>query len=237
MINVEVTVWGPFACFTRSDARLDRISYDAPTPSACRGILEAIYCKPIEFWYEITGIDVLRPIRHINIRRNEVKKKIPAKGGIDYIDTNKERTQRGTSYLRDVAYTIRACIHVRKSYLPDIPIENREKKILTEFNKRVTGGKNFYQPYMGLRECICYYRPKEETDIPIQEDRDLGFMLYDIFDPESITPLDTSQSPSLKNQESPVCISYFHPVMKKGRITVPPYNSREVLKTSGYKGR
>ena len=73
MIKVEVTVWGKFACFTRSDARLNRISYDVPTPSACRGILEAIYCKPKEFWYEISEIRVLKPIRHIDIKKNKIR--------------------------------------------------------------------------------------------------------------------------------------------------------------------
>ena len=107
MIKEKVTVWGQFACFTRSDARLNRISYDVPTPSACRGILEAIYCKPDEFWYEITEIRVLKPIRHIDVKKNEVKSKMLVKNGkIDPINVDEKRTQRMTSYLADVKYTI-----------------------------------------------------------------------------------------------------------------------------------
>ena len=227
MIKEKVTVWGQFACFTRSDARLNRISYDVPTPSACRGILEAIYCKPDEFWYEITEIRVLKPIRHIDVKKNEVKSKMLVKNGkIDPINVDEKRTQRMTSYLADVKYTICVNIHVRDSFLPGVPMQDKEKKIGAEFTKRVTKGKCFYQPYLGTRECMCFFAPADhEDDKPIPEDRDLGIMLYDIFNPENTVPLDTG-----KKDESPVSVTYYHPVMVGGVITVPEYSSKEVIK-------
>lgn len=229
MIKAEVTVWGKFACFTRSDARLNRISYDVPTPSACRGILEAIYCKPKEFWYEISEIRVLKPIRHIDIKKNEVKSKISVAGGkINPIDVNEKRTQRMTSYLADVKYTICANIHVRDSFLPDVQMCDKEKKIRTEFNKRVTKGKCFYQPYLGTRECMCFFKKADPEDgTPVKVNKDLGIMLYDIFDPESIEPLDTSK------KESSVFVTYYHPVMIDGVITVPGFDSGEIFKPAG----
>ena len=104
--NVVVDIYGKFACFTRSNAKVERVSYDAPTPSACRGALEAIYFKPGEFHYQIKKIEIMKPIRYINIKRNEVNKKAVLDG--EPIIVEESRTQRNNIYLRDVYYRIHA---------------------------------------------------------------------------------------------------------------------------------
>lgn len=227
MIQESIKVWGPFACFTRSDARLDRVSYDVPTPAACRGILEAIYCKPLEFWYEIREIKVLNPIRQIVVRKNEISKKTESKKTAKTIDVAEARTQRATSYLRDVAYVITANIHVRDDCLPGLSIPEKESKIRREFEKRVNGGKCFSQPYLGLKECLCYYEMAVGNEAPIDETRDLGIMLYDIFDPKSTAVLDTRK----KTKNITTKITYYHACIASGIVKVPEYSSQAIFKT------
>ena len=223
---VEVVVYGSFACFTRSEAKIDRVSYDIPTPSACRGMLEAIYCKPKEFWYEITGIDILRPVRHVNIMKNEVKRKIsPSKP--EPLDTDDERTQRNTVYLADVAYKITAKIHVRETG-SGIPVYDGLRKQKEEFKRRVRKGKCAWQPYLGTRECLAFFREPDAEDVPINETVDFGTVLYDIFDPENMIPLDTGPK---ARETCRVTVTYYNPVMKNGHIEVPPKN--QVLRLPG----
>jgi len=228
-MKVSIKVWGDFALFTRSDSKIDRVSYPVPTPSACRGILEAIYCKPIEFWYEITKISILKPITYIDIMKNEVSKKGSyRKNTVEPIDVNKNRTQRHNWYLRDVAYIIEADIHVRDTYLPNIPMYKKEKDIKSEFLRRVTKGKQFTQPYLGTSECMCFYELPDRTEKPLKEldDINLGIVLYDIFDPQNITPLNTEKG----KYHNSVKVSYYRPKIINGTINVPRYNSDEVFK-------
>lgn len=227
--KVEVVVYGNFACFTMTETKIDRVSYPVPTPSACRGILCAIYYKPSEFWYEIVSIDVLKPIRYISIKKNEVKKKISVRGGkADPIDVNEQRTQRNTVYLSDVAYKITARMVVRDTYLPGVPEQKKLNKVKSEFERRVKNGKCFWQPYLGTRECMCFFREPEETDVPINESADFGITLYDIFDPGNNIPLNTDK----KAKETCVpCPSYYRPVMQNGHIEVPDYRGSQVIRT------
>lgn len=228
MIRVRVKVFGDFACFTRSDVRLDRVSYDVPTPSACRGILEAIYCKPIEFWYEMRKIHILNPIDYVDIMKNEVSQKGSVTNGMEPIDVDKVRTQRHSYYLRNVAYILEADIHVRESYNPNVPMKQREKKIQHEFERRVSRGKCFAQPYLGTRECMCFFEPVDGTEEPLQDldDLDLGVMLYDVFNPENMEPLNTDK----KAYFNPINVSYYCPRIVNGVIEIPAYNSDEILK-------
>ena len=228
--TVEVVVYGNTGCFTMTETKIDRVSYPAITPSAARGVLCAIYFKPSEFWYEIEGIDVLKPIRYMSVKSNEVKVKARMKNGtIEPIDVNKERTQRTTVYLVDVAYKITARMHVRDTFMPGVPVESKTKKVTEEFKRRVKGGKCFWQPYLGLRECMCFFRPPEEDDIPIKESSDFGIMLYDIFDPRNTIPLNTDKKAKVTCVPSP---SYFNANMINGHIHVPPYKSNEVFKVN-----
>lgn len=220
--EVVVDVWGDFACFTQSDAKVERVTYDVPTPSACRGILSAIYCKPKEFYYEITRIEVMNPIRYIDIRRNEIKKKINEKS-LDPVNVDEIHTQRGTVYLRDVYYRIYANIH-RRTDLDDPHVN--EEGLKRQFENRVLHGKCFYQPYLGQKECLCYFSPVDENKMPMHYSKDLGITLYDIFDIRDNTPLDTSK----KNASGHVAVSYYHPNMIDGVINIPAYESKEVFR-------
>ena len=225
-VSVSVDVWGDFACFTQSDAKVERVSYQVPTPSACRGILEAIYAKPVEFKYQITGIDVFNSIKTISIKKNEVTRKAtPGRKGrpVEAIAVEDNRTQRNTIYLRDVYYRIYADMLIR----PEASERVNSEKIAKEFNNRVNKGKCFYQPYLGNRECMCFFAPADENKKPVPESRDLGIMLYDIFDPDSIEPLDTG------NKTGSVNVTYYHPFMINGHISVPVYGSPEVFGKKG----
>lgn len=220
-VSVSLDVWGDFACFTQSDAKVERVSYLIPTPSACRGILEAIYVKPVEFMYQITGIEVINPIRTISVKKNEVTRKaVPKKNkpvGPIIVDDN--RTQRNTIYLKDVYYRIYADMLIRSKADSSVNAGKIEK----EFKNRVTKGKCFYQPYLGNRECMCFFAPVDESKKPLQESRDFGVMLYDIFDPRFNEPLDTEKGTGM------IQVTYYHSYMINGHINVPKYDSPEVF--------
>lgn len=218
MVDVTVDVWGSFACFAQSEAKVERVTYSAPTPSACRGILSAIYCKPVEFYYQIKQIEVMNPIRRISIKRNEVMRKADKDHNPLYVDD--VRTQRNAEYLKDVYYRISAQMIKRTDY--EGP--EGDAKFKTQFMKRVERGKCFYQPYLGTKECMCFFSAPDESMKPIQSSMDLGITLYDIFDIRDNTPLDTQQ------QTGRIFVTYYHPYMINGIINVPDYDSAEVFK-------
>ena len=109
---ISIEVWGDFACFTPPYAKVERLTYPFPTPSACRGILSAIYSKPVEFYWQIDRIEILNPIQYISFKRNEVKTRVNNK----VIYTDEERTQRQTVALKDVRYRITASICPRTDF-------------------------------------------------------------------------------------------------------------------------
>ena len=189
--GVQVRVWGEYACFTRPEMKVERVSYDVITPSAARGILEAIHWKPAIRWV-IERIYVLNPIRFQNIRKNEVGKKISVDKaesamkrdtldglGLDIEDSHL-REQRAMLALRDVDYVI--CAHFKLTDKADPDTENVGKH-LDVFNRRLAKGQCFQRPCLGLRECIADFEPCTEMPKIAQENygiRDLGWMLYDI---------------------------------------------------------
>jgi CRISPR-associated protein Cas5d len=226
----SLEVWGDLACFARPEMKVERFSYPVMTPSAARGIFDAIYCKPIEFRWQVTAIEVLHPIAWIALRRNEVKSlaSTPRKtGGGKSIpsmlaDEKKQRQQRQTMALSDVRYRLRARV------VPWPGFEVNLIGIEKQFERRVEHGKCFFQPYFGCREFPAYFsgvqdkKPTQKLDIPI------GPMLYDVFD--------LSQP---NNGSAPPFISVFHADLRKGRLTwmgapegagVPDWNQPEVLK-------
>lgn len=217
-VDIVVDVYGKFACFTRSNAKVERVSYDAPTPSACRGVLEAIYFKPGEFHYQIKKIEVMKPIRYINVKRNEVNKKAVLGG--DPIIVEESRTQRNNIYLRDVYYRIHAEI------IKEDGCEARvtEQSLLDQFNRRVKSGKCFHQPFLGLRECMAFFSMPDPEMRVIDESRDLGIMLYDNFDIKTHIPLNTTSG------EGRVYRTFYHPYLCHGIISVPDFSSKEVWK-------
>lgn len=174
-----VAVRGPYACFTRPELKSERVSYPVMTPSAAKGILEAIYWKP-EFDYIVTAIEVLAPIKWASIRRNEVTSMI----SLDWVrkamadatvrfDVEGDRDQRNTVFLRDAAYRIRAQVRPR-------PHAGRPEATYREqFRRRVDRGACFSQPFLGTRECSATFsRDTGQSPVPITEE--LGVMLHSI---------------------------------------------------------
>lgn len=176
---LEVRIWGDFACFTRPEMKVERVTYPVPTPSAMRGALEAIFWKP-EFTWRVQEIWVLRPIRYFAILRNEVTDKMSdrvartwQKRGGGYIASD-NRAQRNTLALREVDYLVRAQIEV-KPEANEHPAKYRD-----QFRRRVQQGRCFTQPYLGCREFSAYFGPPRGYESPIPLDEDLGLMLLDI---------------------------------------------------------
>ena len=218
--GINLHVWGEYACFTRPEMKAERVSYDVITPSAARGLLEAIYWKPQIRWV-IKKIHVLKPIRFTNIRRNEVGKKMPTpsakvmKGeeSANLILIEDERQQRASLILRDVAYLIDAHIDLLDTSEPI-------GKHLDTFNRRARRGQYFHHPYFGTREFPASFTLIEpDTDRPpthpeLAGTKNLGFMLHDIeFDQDSRTTKIKSTTPR-----------FFRAEMKDGVITVPPFH-------------
>lgn len=220
MTTFCLEVEGDLACFTRPEMKAERVSYDVITPSAARAIFEAILWKPAIDW-EVERIEVLRPIRWLTIRRNEVASKVPTasvraamrsgSGSLAlYID--EDRQQRGSLLLRDVAYRLHARLVPGRRATGE-PLAKYEEM----FRRRAAQGQCVAQPYLGCREFDCRFRLiLEPTDAraALDETRDLGVMLYDLdyADPERPSPI------------------WFRARMDRGAVAVPGRASPELLR-------
>ena len=185
--SVAVKVWGDFACFTRPEQKIERVSYEVPTPSAARGILDAIFFhKPMQ--WRVQEIAVLKPIRHFSILRNEVKSRMSERSaGLSITD---DRSQRHTLGLRNVAYVIRADVWLPPGAVDQNGDPVTEEKYRAQFRRRVTRGQCFHRPYLGCREFAAQFGDVDETETPIAVTDTLGRMLFDIrFGAEENTPL------------------------------------------------
>lgn len=211
--GVRLKVWGDYACFTRPEMKVERVSYDVMTPSAARGILEAVYWKPAIRWV-IERIRVLRPIRFDTIRRNEVAGKLPLtvvrkamKDGKTPVETfvDEDRQQRAALVLRDVAYVIEACFDFTGSTEGEGDRNTAKHKEM--FERRAAKGQCFHRPYLGCREFPAMFELLEGPPPAPHESllgaRDLGFMLHDIDFKDNMTP------------------RFFRPTMADGVIEVP----------------
>ncbi|WP_417388663.1 type I-C CRISPR-associated protein Cas5c, partial [Gimesia sp.] len=208
--SVSLRLWGDYACFTRPEMKVERVSYDVITPSAARGVLEAIYWKPQIRWC-VDRIHVLAPIRFMNIRRNEVASKISVNGPKKSMNEGKghlglyvdeDRQQRAAIVLCNVDYVIEAHFELLEQ-------TEHPKKHFEMFKRRVEKGQHFQQPYLGCREFSCDYEwmdPSEVTACPesLQGQKELGYMLHDIDFDDDCTP------------------RFFRAVMNDGVIEVPP---------------
>jgi CRISPR-associated protein Cas5d len=217
--TISLRVWGPFACFTRPENKVERVSYDVITPSAARGVLEAIYWKPQIRWV-VDRLHVLQPIRFTNIRRNEVGSKVPAGAAEKALRAGRgrlglcveeDRQQRAATVLRDVEYAIEGHFDVLGG--DDAPAKHFEM-----FKRRAEKGQCFHRPYLGCREFACHFVWLEDppprsplADTP-DGNRDLGFMLHDIDFANDMTA------------------RFFHAVMKDGVVDVPPLSAGEALR-------
>lgn len=224
--SISIDVWGDFAMFTRPNAKVERDTYLCPTPSACRGILNAIYSKPAEFYYEITGIEVMKPIRVISMKKNEVQEVVNPRNVLNpgyAIYTDECRTQRMSTYLTNVYYRIHANMVLQDTAEDRVSIVS----VWNQFCRRVEKGKCFFQPYLGTRECICYFSLPDAVMQPIKEDALFGITLYDVFDIKSQVPLNTSRKKGVQTCEP--LISFFDARMHQGVISVPEWNSDELF--------
>ena len=187
--GIKLRVWGDYALFTRPEMKVERVSYDVMTPSAARGILEAIYWKPAISW-GIDRIHVLKPVRFENIRRNEVAKRVSINNAdmqsdkpvCIFVDDPKTRQQRASMVLRNVEYIIEA--HFQLAKINDDP-----GKHLAIFERRVKNGQCFHRPYFGCREFPVNFEWCEELpDTPFSGQQDFGYMLHDIDFDNEMTP-------------------------------------------------
>jgi len=224
-----IEVWGDYACFTRPEMKVERVSYDVITPSAARAVFEAIFWKPAIQW-RVKKIEVLNPISWISVRRNEVGKLMSPQSKQIFIE--EERQQRAGLFLRDVAYRLYAemeFINPKNRKLNETPadLKDQEEEVIlrsTEnpgkynaiFERRAKKGQCFNQPYLGCREFSCNFKlidnPEKEEKRPIEETRDLGFMLYDMDFTEEKDP-------------KPM---FFRAQFNHGVIEVPAIDSEEV---------
>lgn len=216
-------VWGDFACFTRPEMKVERVSYDVITPSAARNIFQAIFWKPAIEWV-ITRIEVINPIKWFSIRRNEVGKVGAANMAAPPIIATENRQQKNTLMLRDVRYRIYATM----TYIPPQKRKGEQKraggqdenpaKYQAMFERRAEKGQCFTTPYLGTRECSAFFKllgsdAKDGEDL-LKESKDLGIMLYDMdfSDPANIKPM------------------FFRANMVNGVINVPSPGSNDILR-------
>ncbi len=184
---------GPLACFTRPELKVERVSYPVMTPSAARGLLEAVLWKPAIAWH-IERIRVLKEIKFTAFRRNEVNSKaslpkastIQEGGAAPLYFADDDRAQRNTVALADVDYVIEAHFTMTDKAGP----EDNMNKFVEMFERRAEKGQHFHQPYFGCREFVAEVLPADDVPTPFMEPRDLGLMLWDIrFSDEGNTPI------------------------------------------------
>lgn len=217
---LEVKVWGPFACFTRPEMKVERVSYEVMTPSAARGVLESIFWKP-EFTWRIREIHVLRPILFISLLRNEVGMRQSARGaaahgGHFFIEDN--RQQRHTLALRDVAYVIKADM-VLKPHATEPVAKYRD-----QFRRRVARGQCHHLPYLGTREFSAFFGEPDNEEKPINHSVDLGLMLFDLVfeeDPEGGTEFISHGNGSRRIVRGRARPIFFNARLERGVLTIP----------------
>ena len=206
-------VAGPLACFTRPEMKVERVSYEVMTPSAARAVFESILWKPQIRW-RVQCIEVLRPIRWMNLRRNEVKSKVlmpsvvramQSGSGQLGIDIEDDHTQRASLLLRDVAYRIHADLELtERSTDPLI-------KYAEMFARRARKGQCVNQPYLGCREFaaeVVLVESDTPQPPPIDETRSLGWMLHDL---DFSNPSDPQPR-------------FFDAKLESGRVQVPAFS-------------
>jgi CRISPR-associated protein Cas5d len=177
---LSVRVSGELACFSRPEMKVERVSYEVMTPSAARGVLEAIYWKP-EVQWQVRRIHVLAPVRFASFTRNEVTATADARGNRSAFERGEDkpfyaedrRTQRHTLALRDVDYVIEADLVPHGRGRGDHPAKHRDI-----FRRRVARGQCFTQPYLGCREFSAWFGEPDGTERPIDRTVELGRMLY-----------------------------------------------------------
>ncbi len=230
-MTVHLHTWGDLACFTRPEMKVERVSYPVITPSAARGLLEAILYKP-QFRWQVRRIAVKKEVRFLSFRRNEIKSRLSTRRPKP-INADEHRTQRNTLALRDVEYVIEASLHLTP--LAGLPRPNPTfhddkdtlVKYLVMFRRRVQRGQCFAQPCFGCREFPAHFELADESQmqvgVGINPDTDLGLMLYDTFD------LEVSLGHKLGKTEAPnPRITFFPARLKNGVVNVPAWSEMKL---------
>lgn len=210
---VSVKVWGPFACFTRPEFGVERVSYPTMTPTAAVGLLDAIFWKP-EFRWRIVAIDTLRPVQWIQVRRNEITSRQTAQIAKRWADGDDEgfdaseathRAQRAGLLLADVAYVIHAEVALPAGS------DAHPAKYRDQLRRRVTRGQCFERPYLGCREFSAQFADPQDNDSPIDWDEALGPMIHSVYagSDDHLTPADAKPL-------------FFDARVRSGRLSVPP---------------
>jgi CRISPR-associated protein Cas5d len=209
--------WGEFALFTRPEFKVERVSYDVPTPSAIEGVLKAIFWKP-EFDWIIDEVWLLKPIKHFSILRNEVK--LTQSVERDGFVASEQRTQRHSLVLKDVDYLIKA--HMKLKPFADNPVKAYED----QFKRRLESGQYFHHPYFGCREFVAFFDKQDEAELPTPIDytADLGLMLTNIKyvpDPNGPITFKVKDSQGVKVVNGRAIAQYSNLKIEKGVIHVP----------------
>lgn len=227
-----IEVWGNYACFTRPELKVERVSYDVITPSAARNIFQAIFWKPAINWI-VKRIEVLSPIKWVSVKRNEVAALASMKNDGIFIEDKGNRQQKSGMFLKDVRYRI----YAELDFIPvgKRPLRERKSKLLDSdeerefrkdenpakynaiFERRASKGQCFTTPYLGCREFSANFKlvaPGEELQPPIAETRDLGIMLFDM---------------DFTNMKNPMPM-FFRAKLENGVLNVPNPASGEILK-------
>ncbi len=225
---IYLRAWGDLACFTRPEMKVERVSYPVITPSAARGLLEAILYKP-QFRWRIHRIAVRRPIQFLAFRRNEVKSK--ASRNPEPLFADEDRTQRNTLALRQVDYVIEASLELtrlagrprqRPSCYDEPTGDDNLGKYYGMARRRIEQGQCFHQPSFGCREFPAHYEPATAAAMQVapelNRDADLGLMLYDVFD------LDVGESWVPGKIEARPQITFFRATLINGVVTVPAWS-------------
>lgn len=221
-------IWGDYACFTRPEMKVERVSYDVMTPSAARAVFEAVLWKPAIQWV-VHKIEVLNPIRWTSIRRNEVGSRAIV-GKHDFF-IEEDRQQRAGLLLRDVAYLV----HARMALRPAAGDGNSMAKFMDMFERRAAKGQCVMQPYLGCREfsaCFEWLPEGGQRALPIEETRDLGLMLYDVaFTPakKGAVSFMGATPEGWAKVAGDAMPSFFRARLDRGVLNVPSPGSPEVL--------
>lgn len=209
--TLRVRARGPLACFTRPELKVERVSYPVMTPSAARGLLEAITWKPAIRWH-VERICVLSEIRFLAFRRNEVSSKavapaasvVASGGAVTPYFADDDRAQRNTLALRDVDYLVDAHFSLTERAGP----ADNVAKFVDMFTRRVEKGQHFHHPYFGCREFAADVMPADGMPEPIADSRDLGLLLWDVdYAPKRNRPL------------------FFAARLENGVLHIPPYEA------------
>lgn len=208
---VAVKAWGEFACFTRPEFGVERVSYPTMTPTAAVGFLDAIFWKP-EFRWRVVAIDTLRPLQWLQVRRNEITGRQTTRiaagwfdGGDEGFDAAEHRAQRAALLLADVAYVIYAQVALRSG------VDAHPAKYRDQLRRRVSRGQCFERPYLGCREFSAQFADPEPEDVPIVWDDDLGPMIHSVYAGPDDHLIPATAAPL-----------FFDAHVRSGRLSVPP---------------